>query len=165
MENRTAAKSPFARLMAVVFASILLSLSVIWGCSSDSAESSASADSNASTSSYASDDFQEPEADDEDITVSFLVSSPAADDSITYDSTVLLVPESTVIDAFDSTALNVTIEDSSYGPFVVAINGLANEGTKGWTYTLNGEQVQVAASEQLLADGDRLEWSYIDMAA
>lgn len=92
------------------------------------------------------------------------MSSPAADEQVTFAGSVDVPADATVLDALEATGLQVDAQDSQYGMFVNAIDGLAGEGTKGWTYTLNGEQVQTSADKCTVADGDTVEWSYVDMA-
>lgn len=158
-------------VFTLVFAAVMIALLGLTGCASNSAASSstsASASASAEASSSAASDDSASDAADAtdqngDINVKLSLNSPAAQDSVTYESQVVLPEGSTVLDAFNVTDLNVTIEESAYGPFVTAINGLTNEGTVGWTYTLNGEQVQVGASEQTVEDGDEILWSYVDM--
>lgn len=99
-----------------------------------------------------------------DVTVTMLVSSPAGEQEVSYDSELVLPEGSTVIDAFSITGLNVVVEDSEYGAFVTSINGIENAGTKGWTYTLNGREIQESAGNQILQNGDTIEWTYIDSA-
>ena len=69
-----------------------------------------------------------------------------------------------MLDALEQTGLTLDVQDSQYGKFVNSINGLGTEGSKGWIYTVNDEQIQVSADKQELKDGDKLVWSYIDMA-
>lgn len=96
--------------------------------------------------------------------VSLEVMSPAASDSVACSEEVEAPEESTVLELFGYTDLDVVVEDGPYGAFVASINGVANEGTKGWTYTVNEEQVQESAANVKVTQGDSVQWSYIDMA-
>lgn len=96
--------------------------------------------------------------------VEVTVSSPDAGDQVSFAGSVDLPADATVLDALKATGLTVDAKDSEYGMFVEAIDGLAGEGMKGWTYTVNGEQVQSSADKRTVVDGDAVEWSYIDMS-
>lgn len=131
--------------VACVFAASMLA---IVGCSSQSSSSSSST--------------QEVQAGD--MVVSLEVMSPAANDSVACSEEVEAPEESTVLELFGYTDLDVVVEDGPYGAFVASINGVANEGTKGWTYTVNEEQIQESAANVKVTQGDSVQWSYIDMA-
>ena len=60
-----------------------------------------------------------------------------------------------------ATGLDVTVEESSYGPYVTAIGEVAAEANSGWTYTVNGEEPTVGASETILKEGDQLTWNFV----
>ena len=62
-----------------------------------------------------------------------------------------------------ATDADVTVEDGQYGTYISAINGLAAEGSSGWVYTVNGEQVMESVDACPVADGDTVEFSYITM--
>ncbi|MFR2965952.1 MAG: DUF4430 domain-containing protein [Anaerovoracaceae bacterium] len=34
----------------------------------------------------------------------------------------------------------------------------------GWVYTINGETVMVGADEQILKDGDKISWEFVDFS-
>ena len=69
----------------------------------------------------------------------------------------------TVLSVIQATDADVTVEDGQYGTYISAINGLAAEGSSGWVYTVNGEQVMESADACPVADGDTVEFSYITM--
>lgn len=69
----------------------------------------------------------------------------------------------TVLSVIQATDADVTVEDGQYGTYVSAINGLAAEGSSGWVYTVNGEQVMESVDACPVADGDTVEFSYITM--
>lgn len=67
----------------------------------------------------------------------------------------------TVLSVIQATDADVTVEDGQYGTYISAINGLAAEGSSGWVYTVNGEQVMESVDACPVADGDTVEFSYI----
>ena len=69
----------------------------------------------------------------------------------------------TVLSVIQATDADVTDEDGQYGTYISAINGLAAEGSSGWVYTVNGEQVMESVDACPVADGDTVEFSYITM--
>ena len=69
----------------------------------------------------------------------------------------------TVLSVIRATDADVTVEDGQYGTYISAINGLAAEGSSGWVYTVNGEQVMESVDACPVADGDTVEFSYITM--
>ena len=69
----------------------------------------------------------------------------------------------TVLSVIQATDADVTVEDGQYGTYISAINGLAAEGSSGWVYTVNGEQVMESVDACPVADGDTVEFSYIRM--
>lgn len=69
----------------------------------------------------------------------------------------------TVLSVIQATDADVTVEDGQYGTYISAINGLAAEGSSGWVYTVNGEQVMDSVDACPVADGDTVEFSYITM--
>ena len=69
----------------------------------------------------------------------------------------------TVLSVIQATDADVTVEDGQYGTYISAINGLAAEGSSGWVYTVNGEQVMESVDACPIADGDTVEFSYITM--
>ena len=69
----------------------------------------------------------------------------------------------TVLSVIQATDADVTVENGQYGTCISAINGLAAEGSSGWVYTVNGEQVMESVDACPVADGDTVEFSYITM--
>lgn len=141
------------RLVSMMSAVALVASLGLAGCSS--AASSSSADSSASSAAV----------EDLSIPVTVTVSSPGADEQVTYEGTVNVAEGASVLDVLHATGLEVDEQKSEYGMFVNAVDGLANEGMKGWTYTVNGEQVQTSADKTIVNGDDAVEWSYIDMSA
>ena len=69
----------------------------------------------------------------------------------------------TVLSVIQATDADVTVEDGQYGTYISAINGLAAEGSSGWVYTVNGEQVMESVDACPVAGGDTVEFAYITM--
>lgn len=135
-------------------AALLAAAVGLFGCASGGQQAS-SADSSAGFST---------ESTIAQIEIPVKVTSPGADEQVAYDETVTIGEGSTALDVLQATGLELDAQQGDYGMFVNAVDGLANEGMKGWTYTVNGEQVQVPADQTYLNDGDVVEWSYIDMS-
>ena len=64
-------------------------------------------------------------------------------------------------------ANNLEITIDSAGGYITGMLGL-NEGdyadTTGWIYTINGETVTVGANEQILQEGDKIAWEFVDFS-
>lgn len=134
-----------------LLATLMLAVGLV-GCSpAPSSSDSAASGSGAS----------QPEASVASVTVT----APGDDGRTVYAGSVEVAQGMTVLDALQATGLDVMVADSEYGAFVESVDGLANEGMKGWTYTVNGEMVQSSADKAEVAPGDAVEWSYIDMSA
>ena len=141
-------------IAAFASAALLTAAVGLFGCASgDQEASSASSSAGFSTESTIAQ-----------IEVPVKVTSPGADGQVAYDEMVTIGEGSTALDVLQATGLELDAQQSEYGMFVNAVDSLANEGMKGWTYTVNGEQVQVSADQTYLNDGDVVEWSYIDMS-
>lgn len=68
----------------------------------------------------------------------------------------------TAFDALDHSASVVYVEHS-FGKFVTAINGVANNANGNrqyWQFWVNGELAPIATDFYELADGDRILWKY-----
>lgn len=140
---------------AVASAALLVAAMGLFGCAGGEQESSSAASSSGFSTESTISQMEIP----------VKVTSPGADGQVTFDETVTIGEGSTALDVLQAAGLELDAEQSEYGMFVNAVNGLANEGMKGWTYTVNGEQPQVSADQTYLEDGDAVEWSYIDMSA
>lgn len=94
--------------------------------------------------------------------------SVAVENSITGDTlasgSVELAEGATALDALQALPVEVTVEDSQYGAYVSAIDGVAGEDMQGWTFTVNGDMPPVSAGETTVEPGDVVVWSYIDMS-
>jgi hypothetical protein len=70
----------------------------------------------------------------------------------------------TALGALDASGLEYTVSDEyyeSYGSlFIESIDGLADEGTAGWLYLVNGEQVPVGANVANVTGGDAVTFYY-----
>ncbi len=78
--------------------------------------------------------------------------------------TVRLSQGATAFDALMASDAEVTSEESAYGIYVTAIDGLANgsEGpSSGWTYTVNGEMPTESADVHRLASSDEVRWTFV----
>ncbi len=141
-------------IAAFASAALLVAAVGLFGCASGNQQAS-SADSSAGFST---------ESTIPQMGIPVKVTSPGADDQVVYDETVTIGEGATALDVLQATGLELDAQQSEYGMFVNAVDSLANEGMKGWTYTVNGEQPQVSADQTYLNDGDVVEWSYIDMS-
>jgi hypothetical protein len=55
----------------------------------------------------------------------------------------------------------VVTEDSSYGPYVDSVNGVAGGANgKYWTFYVNGAQAQVGAGAYITHDTDNITWKF-----
>lgn len=86
------------------------------------------------------------------------------------EETEFIVEEGTsVLDATQiycvANGLDITID--SAGGYIKGMIGLS-EGdladTTGWIYTVNGESVTVGANEQILKEGDKIAWEFVDFS-
>ncbi|MBQ6394720.1 MAG: DUF4430 domain-containing protein [Atopobiaceae bacterium] len=71
---------------------------------------------------------------------------------------------STVLDALEATGFLIDVQDSEYGAYVVAIDGVAagdHGDESGWLVAVNGEDLMVSADEYQLNDGDVVTWRYV----
>lgn len=98
------------------------------------------------------------------IQVTVSVSSDAADGQVGASGPVELPAGSTAFDALEALGVSVTTKEASLGLYVVGINGLNEKeygGASGWTYYVNGSMPVVSANDQVLEDGDVVEWVYV----
>lgn len=140
------------RMLAILAAlALAFSIGTLAGCgNNDAASSSASADS-ASTAAA------------EQINVTVSVDFTAADGKV--ETAEASVPAgSNVLEATQATAFQLDVQDSQYGKFVNAINGVAtgdHGDQSGWLVAVNGEDLAVSADAQEVAEGDKIEWRYV----
>lgn len=91
------------------------------------------------------------------------VAMPEGADAPSETVEVSLPEGATVFDALEATGWDVQAEDSDYGKYVTAINGVANGSqgeASGWVFTVNNEQVMEGCDSCTLAAGDSVEWSF-----
>lgn len=145
------------RLFACIAACALFASLALAGCGSN-APASSSAASTQGSSTAASQQADQPGelietkatiTDANGNTTSYTVQIPAAD--------------ATALAVLEATDAEVTTENSQYGTYITAINGIAAEGNSGWVYTVNGEQVMEAVDVCPVAAGDTVEFSFITM--
>ena len=154
------------RLLASLVLALALAVGVLGGCTQTTAstdDGSAAGSTVAAPAGSASTDAPAT-SDDAQISVQVVVDSSAADGSVSYDGTVELAEGATVLDAIEATGLKLDVQDSDYGAFVNAIDGLATGDagdSSGWGYDLNGEMVMESADVATVADGDVLTWTYL----
>lgn len=147
------------RLFACIAACALFASLALAGCGSNAPASSSAASPQGSSSAAAasqqtdqSGELIETKAtitDADGNTASYTVQIPAAD--------------ATALAVLEATDAEVTTENSQYGTYITAINGITAEGNSGWVYTVNGEQVMEAVDVCPVAAGDTVEFSFITM--
>lgn len=147
------------RLFACIAACALFASLALAGCGSNApASSSAASTQGSSAAAAASQQAEQPGelietkatiTDADGNTTSYTVQIPAAD--------------ATALAVLEATDAEVTTEDSQYGTYITAINGIAAEGNSGWVYTVNGEQVMEAVNACSVVAGDTVEFSFITM--
>lgn len=145
------------RLFACIAACALFASLALAGCGSNAPASSSAASAQGS-SAVASQQADQPGelietkatiTDADGNTTSYTVQIPAAD--------------ATALAVLEATDAEVTTENSQYGTYITAINGITAEGNSGWVYTVNGEQVMEAVDVCPVAAGDTVEFSFITM--
>ncbi len=95
------------------------------------------------------------------LTVTVTVNSATDESAALFQEEMAVDEGTTALGALKATGLDVTVEESSYGPYVTAIGEVAAEANSGWTYTVNGEEPTVGASETILKEGDQLTWNFV----
>lgn len=147
---------PGKKAAALVASLLLASMLAMAGCASEaSSEASSSSQSSSSQSSSA-------EAA-QSMSVGIVVVDPKDDALKSLDETVSAEEGATVLDVLEASTADADIEDSSYGKYVTGIGGIDAEGSSGWVYTVNGEEVMESIDSCVLADGDTVEFKYITM--
>lgn len=64
-------------------------------------------------------------------------------------------------------ANELDIEIDSAGGYITGLLGISAgdySDNTGWVYTINGETVMVGADEQILKDGDKISWEFVDFS-
>lgn len=145
------------RLFACIAACALFASLALAGCGSNAPVSSSAASTQGSSTAASQQADQPGElietkatiTDADGNTTSYTVQIPAAD--------------ATALAVLEATDAEVATENSQYGTYITAINGIAAEGNSGWVYTVNGEQVMEAVDVCPVAAGDTVEFSFITM--
>lgn len=150
--------SLLGRKTLALLASLLLAATLAMTGCSQGASSDASSSSQASSSQSSA-----AQAAAQDINVTLVVLDPADEALKAADEGVVIEEGATVYDALEASTLDAQIEDSSYGKYLTSMAGTAAEGSSGWVYTVNGEEVMESIDSCVLSDGDTVEFKYITM--
>lgn len=146
----------------VVFLFILAVSLTVLTCSCSAADTQSTSSSTTASDMSTTTDASAP-VEQNDITIK--VTSPEGPNAIDVAQELSVAKDATVLEALRATELDITVVDGPYGAYVEAIGNIANEGTSGWTYTVNGEQIPISAGEAIVNAGDSVEWTYIDLSA
>ena len=144
------------KALVLLVSLLLASTLAMTGCSQ-------SASSGASSSQDSSSQSSAAQAAVQDINVTLVVLDPADEALKAADEGVVIEEGATVYDALEASTLDAQIEDSSYGKYLTSMAGTAAEGSSGWVYTVNGEEVMESIDSCVLSDGDTVEFKYITM--
>lgn len=149
--------SLFVKKALALLASLLLAATLaMTGCAQSASSGVSSSQAGSSQSSAA-------QAAAQDINVTLVVLDPADEALKAADEGVVIEEGATVYDALEASTLDAQIEDSSYGKYLTSMAGTAAEGSSGWVYTVNGEEVMESIDSCVLSDGDMVEFKYITM--
>lgn len=140
------------RALGLLVVLALASALLLSGCSSAS-----SADGSSQSSSSAAIQTEGPT-----INTTLIVKDSADVEGVSYPVTVAQA-EATVLAAVEAAEVDAVIEDGPYGKYITSIGGKRAEGSSGWVYTVNGEQVMEAIDVCTLEDGDTVELEYLSM--
>lgn len=61
------------------------------------------------------------------------------------------------------TKVQVETKDTSYGPQIMAINGIKATDKEFWLFSVNGQPASVGAHQYQTKDGDKIEWKLTGM--
>lgn len=147
------------RLFACIAACALFASLALAGCGSNAPASSSAASTQGSSSAAAAS--QQAEQPGELIEAKATITD--ADGNTTSYTVQIPAADATALAVLEATDAEVTTEDSQYGTYITAINGIAAEGNSGWVYTVNGEQVMEAVDACSVVAGDTVEFSFITM--
>lgn len=56
--------------------------------------------------------------------------------------------------------INLQVKQYDFGVFVEKVGDFESTAKKSWIYYVNGESGQIAADQQKLKNGDKIEWKY-----
>lgn len=65
-----------------------------------------------------------------------------------------------VVNAADQCGYTYDIQDTSFGPYLAAINDDVAEGSKGWLYRVDGVLPNIGAADFVLSGGESVLWYY-----
>ena len=148
------------RLFACIAACALFTSLALAGCGSNAPASSSAASIQGSSSAAAAASQQ---ADQPGELIETKATITDADGNTTSYTVQIPAADATALAVLEATDAEVATENSQYGTYITAINGIAAEGNSGWVYTVNGEQVMEAVDVCPVAAGDTVEFSFITM--
>lgn len=148
------------RLFACIAACALFASLALAGCGSNAPASSSAASAQGSSSAAATASQQ---ADQPGELIETKATITDADGNTTSYTVQIPAADATALAVLEATDAEVATENSQYGTYITAINGIVAEGNSGWVYTVNGEQVMEAVDVCPVAAGDTVEFSFITM--
>lgn len=148
------------RLFACIAACALFTSLALAGCGSNAPASSSAASAQGSSSAAAAASQQ---ADQPGELIETKATITDADGNTTSYTVQIPAADATALAVLEATDAEVATENSQYGTYITAINGIVAEGNSGWVYTVNGEQVMEAVDVCPVAAGDTVEFSFITM--
>ena len=132
----------------------------------DSPQPSAPSGEQGQQSARPAEPVQEPEAPAEQdpvVQVTVSVTSDVVGNPVSASRELSLPVGSTALDAVLESGLEVSVRDTTYGPYVEGIGGLFEKqhgGSSGWLYFVNGSSPTFTAGNYELSEGDVVEWRY-----
>lgn len=147
------------RLFACIAACALFASLVLAGCGSNAPASSSAASTQGSSSAAAASQ----QADQPGELIETKATITDADGNTTSYTVQIPAADATALAVLEATDAEVVTENSQYGTYITAINGITAEGNSGWVYTVNGEQIMEAVDVCPVAAGDTVEFSFITM--
>lgn len=157
--------SALHKSIACLLAVMTLAAALLCGCTSGQAANS-SASAAPSASAAVSESAQSPSSASaaQVVAVTVEIADPSDPEAVPAAYPVeIAADDATVLAALQATGVDATVEDSEYGKYISALNGAAAEGSSGWIYTVNGQEVMESADQCQLAAGDTVEFQYITM--
>lgn len=147
------------RLFACIAACALFASLALAGCGSNAPASSSAASTQGSSSAAAASQ----QADQPGELIETKATITDADGNTTSYTVQIPAADATALAVLEATDAEVATENSQYGTYITAINGITAEGNSGWVYTVNGEQIMEAVDVCPVAAGDTVEFSFITM--
>lgn len=147
------------RLFACIAACALFASLALAGCGSNTPASSSVASPQGSSSAAAASQ----QADQSGELIETKATITDADGNTTSYTVQIPAADATALAVLEATDAEVVTENSQYGTYITAINGITAEGNSGWVYTVNGEQIMEAVDVCPVAAGDTVEFSFITM--